>query len=176
MAGVDDLHELALEYLERCGDALAHTPGGTPARRFVSSGPPPWDCCPQLAVYVAGPDEAPTLPQGPLDQGYRLSKLASVNLITLVAQVIRCVPVVEGEGSVPPAADITAAAAYTNADVWALWNYLPAYHRAGTLFSPVGGEPRETYIDGVAAQVAQGGCSGWAFQVRTRLDGFGPAV
>lgn len=174
MGAVTDLHDLALEYLDACATALALTPQGVPPRQLVSSGLAAWDCCPQLAVWVASPDQAQTIPTSPaLAPAQRVTKTGSVNLITLLAVVTRCVPVIDDDGRLPDPAAMTAAAAQTDADIWALWNYIPAAVRAGVLFSP---RCSGVIIDGTVAQNAQGGCAGWAYQVRVPLDGFGPTV
>lgn len=173
MGAVTDLHDLALEYLDACSEALALTDKGSPDRQVVATSEPAWDCCDQLAVYVALPSVADTQPTGPpLAPGHRIQKYGSYYIVTLVAIVTRCVSTVDEQGRPPPAADITADAAVTNADVWALWNWIPKQVRAGALFAP---KERETFVDGAVGQNAQGGCAGWAFQVRVQLDGFVPA-
>lgn len=173
MGAVTDLHDLAHEYLAACAAALTYTESGPPDRQLISPGPPAWDCCPQLSVHVASPSQADTLPGAPaLAPGHRIQVQGTVYLVALVATILRCAPVIqENTLELPTPASITAAAKETDEDIWAIWNYIPAAIRAGTLFAP---KDRETFVDPAVSLNQQGGCAGWQLQVRVQLDGFKP--
>lgn len=168
-----DLAALAQEYLDACVAALNTVPAGAPDRRFLSAGPPAWDCCPQLSVHVVTPVVAETSAgPGALAGGHRITVSGQVNLVDMVATIIRCVPTVTEDALPPAAADLTASARETYSDVWALWNTLSEMKRQKTLFQT--GCAREVYLLPGVALVAEGGCSGWAIGVRVQLDGYRP--
>jgi hypothetical protein len=170
MAGVDatDLHELALEFLSACEDALDTIPnsapgyGGSPARSFVSPGTPAIDCCDQLAVSV-----------GPITQSAQDTRLpasakaAWINHVVLLATISRCVPVWDGQTPPTPAAQQDAAA-QINYDKWALWNHLHFLVNEGLLFSRCG----DVVWVGLTPLTPSGGCGGSLLTVRVSLDGY----
>lgn len=173
MAGIgpQDLHDLAMEYLDACVESLDTIPtfapelGGAPERRFISPGQPALDCCDQLTVHVAGAVDAPTSPGG-LTAG-RKAAYGKVNLVLMVATLTRCVPVIEQKKWPTPAA-MEAAAAQINADGWALWNHTFNMVASGQLF----GICQEVYWDTLNSITPSGGCGGWTLGVRVRLDGY----
>lgn len=174
-----DLHALALEYLDAINAALAGAPGGQIDRRFISAGLPDWDCCPQLSVHVASDDDAETSPVSPiLAPGHRIAVTGIVNIVPLTATILRCVPAFAKDGkSAPAAADLTAAAAETNGDLWTVWNYLVHAKAQKQLFSPApDGNRREVTLDPAVSLRSQGGCGGWAITVRVQLDGYQPTL
>lgn len=168
-----DLYAAAAELLAASGAALAASPGGAIARAFVSPGPPAWDCCPQLTVHAGGAVAADTaMLQPPLQPGHRIDQGILVNLVPLTITVLRCTPIIEGEGQkmrLPEPADLDAAAAMTIGDLWAIWNWLAARKRDETLFPP---DSRELFFDPAVALNTAGGCSGWEIQVRVTLGGY----
>lgn len=172
-AGSGDLHDLCLELLDCCALALEDTPAGPPGRQIVSTGPPPWDC-EQLTVFTGGPAVGDTYPLQPaLSPGHRAANQGMVNLIVLVVTVIRCVPVIDEYGGLPSADEITAAAAQTNADLWAIWNHVARRKRDATLFAP---KEREMFMDPAVTLTTNGGFGGWNIQLRVELDGYRPTV
>lgn len=172
-AGPTDLFDLNAEWLAACEAALATTDGGTPARSFVSLGPPAWDCCPQLTVH-SGYALADTAPIGPpLSAGHRTTVQGGVYLVPLVATVIRCVPTLEDNGDPPTAADLEAAAMTGMADAWAITNHTWDQHAKGILFAPV---EREMFIDPTVPLQQAGGCGGFQIQIRVALYGYKSAT
>lgn len=166
-----DLYDLCAEYLTVCNDALALTPGGAISRAFVSAGAPAWDCCPQLSVHVGGPAWAMTEPAGELASMHRLNIAAVMDMITLTATVIRCVPTLEEDTRLPSAADLDAAGQLTTSDLWAIWNLVEYRKAKGTLF---GGKCREMALDPAVPVGPAGGCGGWQIQLRVTLQGYDP--
>lgn len=169
--GPGDLHALAVEYLDAVDAALATTDAGPILRKFVSHGPPPWDCCPMLAVHVGGPSVAETgIPAGTLASGVRIAGGMEVDLVALTATVIRCGPAWPSEGEDFPTTEAnTAAAAATNADLWATWSYVKTKIREKSLFA---GESRPVVLDPAVSFNQQGGCVGWLIPIRVQLDGY----
>lgn len=174
MADVDALHEAALEYLEACTAALdALTAAGAPDDRYVSHGPPAWECCPMLTVHVGGATIASTrVGTAALAPGHRIVLTGVLNQVVLTATILRCSPATP-DGSPALAAAQTAFAAQTNADLWAIWNWVIARKHDGTLF---GGECRELQIETASALAVEGLCAGWLIPVRVTVDGFTPAA
>lgn len=168
--GPGDLQALAQEYLDACVTALSDTPLGAPDRSFVSPGPPSWDCCPQLSVHVGGPVVADTLPLQPtLAPSHRVARGIEVNVVLLTATILRCDPTLDDEGSFPDAAELTATAAQTNADLWAIWQYVKAAKRENILWGP---KEREFGFEPAIPQKQEGGCCGWEIPVRVMLPGY----
>lgn len=168
MVGPGDLQDLCQELLEAAAEALDTIPTyepqleGAPDRQLISPGVPVWDCCPQLAVYATPVSEADTSPGG-LTAGKRVS-LGRINHVTLSAEIVRCIPAdIE-----PPAEEITAASAQTNADAWALWNHLFNLIESGQLLTLC----QEVFFDGITAVSPSGGCGGWTANIRIQLDGY----
>lgn len=169
MAGPADLNDLALDYLNACIEGLDTIPilapglVGSPARAFISPGPPVDDCCDQLTVYVAGIAGFPHNTENGRDATYTRE-----NLVRMIATIKRCIPVMGDDGQPPHADLLEAAAAQENADAWALWNHIYNLVRAGLLFTLCG----KVYYDGITAVQPSGGCGGFQFQVRASLDGY----
>ncbi len=173
MAGTDagDLYDLANELLEAAVVVLDGLPtldpslDGAPDRRFVSPGTPALDCCDQLTVHVAAVSDAP-LPPGGLAAGKR--KPGSLNHVSLVATITRCIPVPDAQGTPPPEGQLQAAAGQQDADAWVLWNDLEAMWRADDLFAGC----REVFWDGLRPVGPAGGCGGWTLALRVSLEGY----
>lgn len=168
-----DLHAVALEFLAACAAALdAETAAGAPARQFVSHGPPAWDCCPMLAVHVGTAQVAATrVGTGALAPGHRIALTGLVQQPTLTATILRCHPYTEDGDPVDPAL-LTLEAAETNADLWAIRNWIPARVNDGSLFT--GGACREVELDTAVALTVEGLCAGWLIPLRLTLDGYLP--
>lgn len=172
--GPGDLHALAEELLAACVESLntipTFEPGlvGAPARSFISPGIPVWDCCEQLTVHVDGVAENATSPLG-LATGRR-QVYGRINLVTLIATLTRCVPVVGGTqmDALPRIEDMEAAAEQIHADGWAIWNHIFNMIRAKELFALCD----EIYWNGLRAVAPSGGCGGWTFSVSVQLDGY----
>ncbi len=169
MAGTGplDLQALAQEYLDACVDALDTIPsfdpglGGSPGRRFISPGQPQYDCCPdgQLTVHVPSVLSDPV---GTLKNHERL------NTVTLLATILRCVPVSDENGNFAPASEIQAAAEQVNADGWALWNFIFNAISAGDLFRLC---DKIQWL-GLRSIVPSGGCGGWTLTLAVQTDGY----
>lgn len=169
-----DLFDLCKEYLAACEAAVSGAPGGSIDRAYVCSGPPAWDCCPQLTVHAGGPAEGDTAPLGPPLQAGHRPGLGIVNLVAMTATVLRCVPTVTSEGDWPDPAKMEATAQQTDGDCWAIWNYLLTHKRNGTLFAGADGDPdqREMFLDPAVALTSAGGCAGWELPIRVQLGGY----
>lgn len=178
MAGtVDDLYDLAVEYLNACAAAVATAPGGAIARAFVSPGLPALDCVPQLSVYVAAPVEADTQTATPqLAGGLRVDRQGNVHLASLVAVVARCSPTMNGSNQFPTPGQLNAASREVLGDVWAVWNHVRAQYRANMIFTRPDGQRRELWFDPAVPLAISGGAAGWSVPIRVELDGYGPVV
>lgn len=172
MPGVDLLHEAAVEYLGACAAALdALTDEGAPPLRFVSHGLPAVDCCPMLSVHVGTVLDAPThVGTGALAPLHRIATTGVVNLVTLTATILRCLPATTDGQGLPPAT-LTAFAAMTNADLWAIRNWITARHLDAGLF---GGNCRDVAFQTAAALTVEGQCAGWLIPIQLQVDGFLP--
>lgn len=169
-----DLYETAVELLGACYVALGDR---APARVYVAPGAPAWDCCPQLTVHVGGPVIASTLSgPGAVADGHRVTVTGILDIVTFTVTVIRCSPSFgQSEDSVDPPspAEFDAVAQDTNADLWAIWNYLAEAKRQEVLFAP---REREFMLDPAVSLSQAGGCVGWQIPVRVSVYGYRPAV
>jgi len=169
-SGPDDLQLLAEEFLAACVEALDSIPsavvglGGAPLRQYVSPGQSADDCCPQLTVWAQAVSESPRSPGSFIGKSARDSQ---INVVSLVARILRCVPTGQG-GEPPDPTDMQDAAEQINADGWALWNHLYNMVRAEELFSLCG----EVFWDGLRSINPSGGCGGWQLFLRVELDGY----
>lgn len=163
------LYDAAAEYLAACVAALnSETTSGAPERRFVTNGPPAWDCCPQLTVHVGGPAVADTAATRTLGPGHRIATTGFVNMVSMTATILRCAPIIEGN-TLPSPAALAAAAAEMDADLWAIWNWIATRKRDLSLFGP---KERELLMDPASSLNQQGGCCGWQIPIRVQLDGY----
>lgn len=172
MAGLGpaDLYAQCVELLDASVDALDTIPSlapgllGAPERAFVSAGTPALDCCNQLAVNAAPIAEAPTSPLE-MGAGTRHQQGFRKNYVGFSVTITRC-----GDWTdLPPPVDaLQAIAEQTNADAWALWNYLWNLVRSGGLFTICGG----VYFDRLAPLTPSGGCSGWVLSMRAEMEGY----
>lgn len=172
MAGIgpEDLHDLLQEFLDACVEALDTIPtfdpglGGAPDRSYISPGQSADDCCPdQLTVWAQAVGESPNSPGS--FRG-RSATDGQINVVSLVARIVRCLS--QNEGEAPVVSDAEADAAQINADGWALWNHLYNMVRADQLFMLCG----EVFWDGLRSIVPSGGCGGWNLLLRVELDGY----
>lgn len=167
-----DAFDLCAEYLAACEAAVATAPGGTILRAYVSPGPPPFDCAPQLTVHAGGPAESDTAPLSPpLVIGERTRLQGAVFQMLMTATVIRCAPVIDDNGILPTTTEMEAAAVETISDVWAIWNFCRTEIRDGTLFASPSGR-REVFFDPAIPVPIEGGTAGWSIPVRVQLDGY----
>ncbi len=131
--------------------------------------------CPMACVHVGGTAEGMTAPlMPPLMPGERARVQGAVHLVALTATVLRCSPVIGGDGQIPvlpSTAELTASARETMGDVWAVWNHVRTRVKAGTLFASPSGR-REVFFDPAVALSTAGGCSGWQIPLRVQLSGF----
>jgi hypothetical protein len=169
--GPADLHELALEYLQACVEALDTIPGspslgpgvvGSPDRVFVAPGTPAADCCPQLTVHAV------PLTEGAQAPGPSRASTMRVNRVTLVATLFRCVASPDGNGNPPSADEQEEVSVQVNADRWALWNYVWNKVRADLLFTRCG-DVTGWSLDQIPPS---GLCVGTVLRVTVQLDGY----
>lgn len=173
MAGAPgDLFALAAEWLAVCEIAVSTAAGGPIGRAYVSPGPPVLDCAPQLTVHPGGPSEADTFPLQPsLAPGHRSTVQGEVNLISLTAIAVRCIPTLSNDGALPTEASMEAAAAEIHGDLWAIWNVTRSRHHDGSLF-PSPSNSRELFFDPAFPIVPSGGIGGWQIPIRVQLGGY----
>ena len=173
--GPGDLYALAEEFRDACALALDGTPGGRPDYIAITQGAPAFDCFPSLYVYVGQVGVGDTYPlQPPLQPMQRLSTTGQVDLVSLVAVVLRCaaLPQQQGENLLAPSpAEVSAVARECYADLWAVWNSLKNQFRAGTLFPSLSNR-REFAFDAALSVPTSGGAAGWMIPVRVQLGGY----
>jgi hypothetical protein len=171
-----DLYDLCSEYLNACGLAVETTVGGKIDRAFVSSGPPVIDCIPQLSVHPGAASEAETAPLSPpLQPGHRDRGAGVVHLVSMTCVVVRCAAAMGESGDPPSLADLETAGRETSEDIWAIWNWLRASHRAGTLFTSPSGS-REMFLDPAFPLPPGGQATGWQVPIRVALGGYTPSM
>lgn len=164
-----DLFDAADELLSAAAAGLATTTSGTPGSRYVSAGPPVYDCCDLLTVHV---QELPEVSMREAGRQEMPQMRPAVPTPTLVITALRCYPIVEGGITigVPNAAALNAAARTIYEDGWLLLNYLRARARTNGLFPS---RPcRSLAIGPLRPTPTQGGCGGWTIQVTVELDGY----
>jgi hypothetical protein len=165
---VSSLDGLCGTLLAACVAALATTDAGAPDRQFVSAGQPAFDCGDFVAVQSLMLGLAETQPLQPMLQPAQRVHSASMNLATLVAYAIRCVPTLDARGNPPSAAALSAAARVTNQDGFAIWDHLKKAIRDGSLFP---GCRTPVFFDGGLSVVPSGARAGWQFTLRVELEG-----
>lgn len=174
MASPDDLFDLATEFLAACLDGLDLTDAGRPECYYISPGPPPFDFCPCLSVYVGGPAVADTFPLQPaMATGHRITIAGEVNLITLTATILRCAPILDDEGGGLNPIDFNTASKEMYADLWAIWMMLKEMKKQDALFPPA---QREFELMPAVSITQQGGACGWQIPVRVNLYGYSPPL
>jgi hypothetical protein len=173
VSDVTALESLADSLLAASVEALDTIPledgtldGAPPERSFVSPHIPALDCCPQLTVHIPDVTEAPVTPGG-LAAGRRATSMR-MNWIGLQVTIVRCVPVVDGNGNLPTIIQLEDASRQIAADGWALWNHIYNLIRAGDLFSYCG----EVHWLGLRPIGPEGGCAGWTLSFQVSLDGY----
>lgn len=175
-----DLGQVAQDLLDAATAALDTIPtydpslAGAPERRFVSAGPPVWDCCEQLVVHAAGVAQEFTRPSSPpAATGQRHRYGAWLWKASLTLTVGRCVPegelLANGKYVPPDVAALDAAAAQINADGWALVNGIANRLFAGQLHDRCSG----WQWDALNSVDPAGGCGGWTINFRVTIDGYG---
>jgi hypothetical protein len=75
-------------------------------------------------------------------------------------------------GAAPPPESLTGVAEQTNADGWALWNYMWNINRAGSA-DPIVSLCNEWFMDSITPLQPSGGCAGWLLSIRAELAGYG---
>ena len=174
MAGIgpNDLQTQCEDLLAAAVDALDTIPSlapglqGAPERAFVSAGTPALDCCDQLTVNAAPIAEAPTVPLE-MGAGTRHQQGFRKNYVGFQVTITRCGSWVD----LPPdPVLLQAVAEQTNADAWALWNYLWNVTRnpPASLFTICGG----VYFDRLSPLTPSGMCSGWVLSMRAEIEGY----
>jgi hypothetical protein len=163
---VTTLTEYANDVLVVAVDALDTTSAGVPDRAYVDTGPPAWDCCPFLTVYVAALTEAPTSPLGPGMATARRRETGYVIFATYVINAIRCAPPL-GNNGLPTVAAKQAVSATVLEDGWALLNHFEHAIDNNEIFERCIG----VIFDGGVPISERGGCVGWQFQIRAPIDG-----
>jgi hypothetical protein len=164
-----DLYTLAASLLAAAEEALSFTVRGTPARAYVSPGPPAFDCVEdQLTVHSAAVGELPTFAGFTgIDEGFRGHTRAAVIGPALVITALRCFSPINARGGPPTVAALEEQGQATLEDAWAIWNHITTLRHAGTL----GELCNAMFRDGGVPIVQQGGVGGWQFVYRFQLDG-----
>jgi len=175
---IADLDGLAHDVLDACVASLDVIPTedaallGAPERSFVAPGVPVWDCCEQLVVWTPGIRPQSTRPASPAGAGARKHVFGQIPMVEIQTIISRCVPTGDVHGTTftpPTTAALEAAAEQIHADGWALYNGI--FNRLGQgLLSE---RCSEIAWDGLNAATPAGGCGGWTFTLRFRLDGYG---
>lgn len=163
---VHDFMEHASALLLAAADVLDTVEPGAPGRQVVTIGPPPLDCCDQLAVSAIEMRDARV---GPQDEAGLLRKCMSMNLVALRVTITGCVPTVDERGNPPTPAAINNASTTLYGQGWTLWCGLYTRLVAGTVFDD-DLEPRESFIGPLLPLPEQGGCAGFTVDVVARLD------
>lgn len=173
MADATGLHTLMGEVLSASIAALDTIPtfdpglGGAPDRTFISSGQPALDCCDQLTVH-AGPIREATTEPLVLGAGTRHRQDFRINHVGMFVTITRCVELGEFQDFPPSTVVLEEVAQQTNADAWALWNYIWNLLRAGELSTLCD----EWFMDSLTPLQPSGGCSGWLLSMRAELHGY----
>jgi hypothetical protein len=121
-----------------------------------------------LTVNAGTIREAPTEPLG-LGSGTRHRLAFRKNIVGLQVWIARCFGSTD---AIPLPALQEAAAEQTNADGWALWNYLWNVNRAGSS-DPIVSLCDEWYMDSMIPLNPSGGLFGWTLNIRAELAGYG---
>jgi len=175
---IADMHTLASDVLAACVASLDTIPvedaalDGAPERSYVAPGVPVWDCCEQLVVWVPGARPQSTRPQGPPGAVGKKHVYGMIPIVEVQTVISRCVPtgdVVGTQYQPPTVTALETAAAQIHADGWALYNGIFNRVAQGLLSERCS----EVVFDGLTAATPAGGCGGWTFTLRMRLDGYG---
>jgi hypothetical protein len=167
VANGTDLHTFLLAVLAASQAALDEIPtfapglSGAPERTYVSAGTPVLDCCGQLTVNGSTIREGATEPLG-LGAGTRHKQNFRINHVGVNIYVTRCAELGDPP---PPVEALQAVAEQTNADAWALWNYL--FRRADLVALC-----DELFMDALTPLQPSGGCFGWLLTMRAQLAGY----
>ena len=165
---VTTLYDFAKELLDDCHDALLTTSGGATTYEHVNPGTPSLDCCDSLIVYVNPLGAEPHGGGAAYEEGHQSQRGGRLNVATFKILVTRCLEQ-PSDGAPLPDADLNAAAQEVDADVWAIWNYLTALYRAGSLFQ---GACSDVWFVNAIPLEPQGGCIGWTITIRAAIDGY----
>lgn len=172
----DDVWAVCGEVLQAALVGLASLPAGAPGRNFVGYVQPAADCdCPsgQITCFPTSIRESTTRTAGGTEGGHHVALNNVVVEVAMTLQILRCVPIVQDDGSAPSAPAIDAAAMQIHTDAWFLWCWLRAEKRNGNLLA---GLCREIWFDAMTPEPVSGGCAGWNLNLRTQLDGYTPVV
>lgn len=173
MAGASDLYDAAEALLTAAATAVEASGQSAPEGRYVSAGPPVFDCCDLMTVHVQLHDDVAMREAG--NQGLPQMRPA-VPMTVFVVTTLRCYPIVTGGVAirVPDAAKLDAASRVIYLDGWSLWNGLRTLIRQDRLFP---GRPcRSVGTGSLAPAPTQGGCGGWTLPVMVEIDGWAPAL
>lgn len=149
------------ELLDCVCDALASDATcGCPCRVYVSAGPPAWDdCCEgQLTAWVENIFYHENFPNRQSTPAICGSMLAG----DLVIQLLRCVPTVGDDGSVPPGPTLDNSARLIYQDMYIALNAL-------TCCLSEARRNREYIIRDTRVVGPQGGCAGFEIRVTVQL-------
>jgi hypothetical protein len=96
-------------------------------------------------------------------------------MVAMTCTIVRCAVTMQKLGQnmiLPSASQITADAAMTYGDVWAVWNFVKNEYREKRLFL----QPpcRELAFLSAYPIRAEGGAIGWEFTIAVDLGGYGP--
>lgn len=160
------LTEYAQQVLTVAEQALALTDAGVPDRSYISASAPAFDCCPFVAVTVAGLAEASTSPLSPVEASARRHAFGNIILASYTLVAVRCSPSMDGN-NFPAVADLEASAVEVQQDGWMLWNHLRSAVKNGDIFTDCEG----VHFDGGQPIRDEGMCVGWIFRIRAMIPG-----
>jgi hypothetical protein len=175
---VSSMWQLAVELTNAVADAMATTDAGAPDTTYQTLGAPAFlDGCAQAAVEIPLLSEGATNPMTPPESTGMRHQRGRLNLVSMVAYAIRCIPVTDANGQMlpqfqsPSPATLSAIAKAGYEDGWAIWNWVNHAIRNGSLF---GGPCSVVHFDGGIPYAPEAGLGGWRFAVRVELDGYDP--
>ena len=163
----ESVHEVALALEAVCIDAYTGSTNDAPDIVFHSVGPPPFDCCPMLAIDVPQLGAEITSPNAPAAATGRQASFQRVNMIPLAITILRCVPVIRSVKELPTTAEMTDATEVIRRDGWLLWNAIMHAIRNGEFKDMCS----IIHLDRAVAVREQGGCAGWRILLRVELGG-----
>lgn len=164
MSAYGSLYDVGAEVLDFVVDTL--TPAvsdygaALPANRYVANGAVAYDFCDLLAVQL--------LPARTGTPGLPIPAVVDATTtlnVDVAVHLIRCAPVVDDEGSPPPASDIEANARVILADAWTMLQGVVAGLQAGTLL----GTCARVLIASLDSYGPEGGAAGSVLRLNVSL-------
>ena len=153
---------------------LEDTPNGAPEECFISHGPPAFDCCNLLAVWVERIRPSHGFGEGQYQTGGKLwDRCCELNSVADIGiRLLRpCYPglVDNPRNPFPGAEKIHGASSDLLIDIWVLECCLSQAACDGVLFPP-GTNCLELGIGHASPVQPDGGCAGWTWELTVELD------